>query len=168
MQGNNLRYLCWLVGLVVAQMLVFNHLHLGGYIVPLPFVYLVLLFPTHSSRGGVLLWAFACGLLTDLVSLTPGVGAAALTLVAALQQPLLRHVLAGDDDNPIHPSKATLGLWPYMRYTMLLTFLFTALYFLLQYFTFYHLGDLLLTWLGSWLMTTALCWLIEAVRVSKS
>ena len=85
-----LQRLLWLVVLVAAQMVVFNYIHIYDYATPLPFVYLVLLFPLGTSRWSILLWAFVCGLLCDIASLTLGIGAASMTLVAFVQPVLLR------------------------------------------------------------------------------
>ena len=159
-----LQRLLWLVALVVAQMMVFNNVHIFGYATPMPYVYLLLLFPLGTQRWLILLWGFFCGLLCDVVSLTTGIGAAAMTLAAFVQPPLLRLMTPKDAAEDMHPSFSTMDFWPYVRYAAVVTFVFCAAYFLLQSFTFFHILDLLIAFLSSWLLTLLVCVAIEGVR----
>ncbi|MBQ7443187.1 MAG: rod shape-determining protein MreD [Bacteroidaceae bacterium] len=154
----------WLAALVVAQMMVFNHIHFMGYATPLPFVYLVMLFPMGANRSAVMLWGFTCGLLTDIVSLTPGIGAAAMTLAACIQPPLATLMAPKDAVEDLQPSMRTLGFWPYFRYALIITGVFTIAYFALTAFNFFHLRDLAIATAASWALTLAICLLMEALR----
>ena len=75
--------------LSLAQVLVFNHIHLFGYATLLLFVYFVVMFPRNYPRWAMLLWSFFLGLFADLFSNTPGIAAASLTLIAFAQPYLL-------------------------------------------------------------------------------
>ena len=119
-----LQRLLWLVVLVAAQMVVFNYIHIYDYATPLPFVYLVLLFPLGTSRWSILLWAFVCGLLCDIASLTLGIGAASMTLVAFVQPVLLRLMTPKDAPEDMQPAYSTMGFWNYVGYAAILTSLF--------------------------------------------
>ena len=132
-----------MLALVAAQILVFNHVHIYGYTTPLPFVYLLLLFPLGTERWNILLWGFVCGLLCDITSLTLGVGMAAMTLVAFIQPPLLQLMLPKDAVEEMQPGYDTMGFWGYFRYALLLTFIFM---------------------LSSWLLTFIFVLAIEAMR----
>ncbi len=156
--------LLWLVALVAAQMMVFNHIHLFGYATPLPYVYLLLLFPLNASRWSVLLWGFTCGLLCDFASITPGLGAASMTLTAFVQPLLLQAMAPKDALEDMQASYHTLGLWGYVRYAALLTLLFTLSYFLLLSFSFFHVADLAIAFASSWGLTFILCLAMERVR----
>lgn len=162
-----LQRLLWLVTLVAAQMMVFNYIHIMGYATPLPYVYLLLLFPLGTQRWSILLWGFACGLLCDFVSLTPGIGAAAMTLTAFVQPLILQRMAPKDALEDMQASYATLGFWGYVRYALLLTFIFMAVYFLLMSFNFFHLRDLAISFGSSWALTLLICLLIESVRGGK-
>ena len=159
-----LRRILWLLTLVVAQMMVFNYIHLWGYATPLPYVFFILLFPLGTERWSILLWGFVCGLLCDMTSLTLGVGMAALTLTAFVQPPLLQMMAPKDAVEDMQPGYATMGLWSYFRYALVLTFIFCCAYFLIQTFNFFHLIDLLIAFGSSWALTFVLCLAIEAVH----
>ncbi len=154
----------WLVALVALQMMVFNHIHFLGYATPLPYVYLLLLFPLGSNRSAVMAWGFVCGLLCDIVSLTPGIGAAAMTMAAFIQPPLLQLMAPKDAVEDMKPSMRTMGFWPYARYALIITAVFAVTYFAATAFNFFHLRDMGIALASSWAITYALCMLCEAVR----
>lgn len=156
--------LLWMVVLVAAQMLVFNHIHLFGYATPLPFVYLLLIFPLGTERWRILLWGFICGLLTDIVSLTPGVGAAAMTLTAFVQPLWLGMMTPKDAADNLQAKYSTLGFWPYVHYAGVLTAIFSVAYFLILSFSFHHLLDFVISLVSSWLLTLLLCLTFEGFR----
>ena len=162
-----LQRLLWLVVLVAAQMMVFNYIHLFGYATPLPYVYLLLLFPLNSSRWSILLWGFVCGLLCDFVSMTPGLGAASMTLVAFVQPLLLRAMAPKDALEDMQASYHTLSFWGYVRYAGILTLLFAITYFLLLSLSFFHAADFAIAFASSWALTLVICLAIESVRSSR-
>lgn len=159
-----LQRLLWLLTLVAAQMMVFNYIHLYGYATPLPFVYLLLLFPLSTDRWSILLWGFVCGLLCDIASLTLGIGMAAMTLTAFIQPPLLLMMTPKDAVEDMQPGFDTMGFWPYVRYAFLLTSIFVLAYFVIHTFNFFHPLDFLIALLSSWALTFFFCLIFEALR----
>lgn len=162
-----LQRLMWLVLLVVLQMVVCNHIHVLGYATPLIYVYMVTLFRLGTPRWSILLWAFACGLLADITMLTPGAGAGAMTLAALVQPSLLQAMRPKDAPEDMQASIPLLGFWHYVYYCGVLTLVFTLAFFLLQFFNFFHVVDMAITWASSWALTFVLCLLIENIRVKK-
>ena len=152
---------------VAAQLLVFNHIHLFGYATPLPFIYFLLRFPMGTERWEILLWGFVCGLLTDIVSLTPGVGASAMTLTAFVQPVLLTLMVPKDAVEDFRPSYTSMGFWPYTYYAALLTLLFTFVYFVVLSFNFHHILDLTISFVSSWALTLILCLIFEGFHKPK-
>lgn len=153
--------LLWMTALVAAQLFVFNHVHLFGYATPLPFIYFLLLFRLGTQRWSILLWGFVCGVLTDIVSLTPGVGAASMTLTAFIQPPLLSLLVPEDAIENLRPGYDTLGFWGYVRYAVVLTFVFCLAYFLILSFSFQRPLDLAISCGASWGLTLLLCLIFE-------
>ncbi|MCD8317678.1 MAG: rod shape-determining protein MreD [Paraprevotella sp.] len=80
--------LLWAFVLLAFQVLVFNHIHWFGYATPIIYVYILCIQPLNTSRYTWLLWGFVVGLVADLFSETPGLGAASMTLTAMIA-PLL-------------------------------------------------------------------------------
>ena len=65
MNLNTVRNIIFFVILLVAQVLVLNHIHLFGYATPLLYVYFALTLRRGTPRWAVLLWCFAMGLAVD-------------------------------------------------------------------------------------------------------
>ena len=157
----------WMTALVAAQLLVFNHIHLFQVATPLPFVYLLLLFPLGTEHWRVLIWGFLCGLLADITTLTPGVGAAAMTLTAFVQPYLLPLFTPKDAAEDMEPSYRTMGFWLYARYASFLTAIFCACYFMVLAFSFQHLWEWLVSMLSSWMLTLVLCLILQGFKKKK-
>lgn len=153
-------YLLWMLCLVALQLLVFNHLHLWGYLTPVPFVFMLMMMPSDYPHWGRLLWCFSCGLLCDITTSTPGLGAASLTFLAFIHPFLLKLFCNTNNEVSIVPSFTALGTLRFIGYVVTLTGLFTLIYFLLQYVAFSDISTWLFSWLLSWLGTAVLCLLL--------
>lgn len=68
--------------LVLLQVLVLNGIPFLGLAIGLPYIYFIIKLPIGMNRNILLLLAFALGFTIDIFSNTPGVHAAATTLVA--------------------------------------------------------------------------------------
>lgn len=85
-----LKYLLLFIVLVIAQVVVFNHLCLFNVAIPLVFIYLIIKLPVDLSVNWTLSVAFFLGLAVDIFSNTQGVNALACTCIAGLRLPVLR------------------------------------------------------------------------------
>ena len=153
------------VVLVLAQALVCNHIHLFGYATPLIYVYFVLLFRREYPHWAVLVWSFLLGLVIDIYSNTPGVGAASMTFLGMVQPYLLIPFLPRDTEGDFQPSIRTLGLNKFLWYTILLVFLYCLIFFSLEAFSFFNWQEWLLTMLASTLLTVLLIIVIANLKI---
>lgn len=129
-----LRRLGWFVLLVLVQGLILNNISFFGYATPFLYVYLILAFDANMSRYSLLLWGFALGLAVDIFSNTPGVNAAATTLLAFMRPSLLRLFTPRDSAEDFSPGIPSMGTSPFIRYlTFCLLFHQTALVLLLTF-----------------------------------
>ena len=71
--------------LMALQLLVLNHVYLGGYVMPMLYVLFILMLPTDTGRIPMLLIAFGTGLLVDVMNNMLGFHALACTVVAMLR-----------------------------------------------------------------------------------
>lgn len=106
----------WFWLLVFVQALILNNIHLFGYATPFLYAYLILTFDANMSRYSLLLWGFALGLAVDIFSNTPGVNAAATTLLAFTRPSLLRLFTPRDSAEDFSPGIRTMGISPFIRY----------------------------------------------------
>lgn len=85
-----LRAVLFLVVLLLLQVVVFDHVVLGGYVIPYVYVLGVLLLPFCFGRGKAMLGAFVVGLVMDLFQQSGGLHAMACVLTVYLCGPLTR------------------------------------------------------------------------------
>ena len=141
------------VVLCAAQALVFNRIHLFGCATPLIYIYMILKLRRNYPQWGALLWSFALGLTIDAFSNTPGVAAASLTLIGAVQPYFMRLFVQRDAAEDLKPSIHTLGFTKFCFFTFCLTFLYCTVFFVLETFNFFNWVQWLLQIGGSTLVT---------------
>lgn len=152
------------VAVCVAQVMVLNHIHLAGCALPLLQVYIILLFRRGYPKWGVLLWGFFAGIVTDIFANTIGIGAASMTLAAALQPYILQMFIPKDAASELKPTLKDLGWLKYSVYAFVVIFIFVAAYFSLETFSLSNKGLWLSSVLASTALTLVLVLTIESVR----
>lgn len=159
-----LRRLIIFLLLCVAQALVLGRIHLLGIATPLPYVWFALTFPVSAPKWATLSWCFLLGLAIDTFANTPGVAAASMTLIAALQPYWVRLFIPDDAPEAFCPSLHNVSLGKYLAYSIPLVLLYCLVYFSVDMFSFFH-WQLWLECIGSsFLLTYILLLTIEAVR----
>lgn len=167
MLQNYLYKLGWLVGLVLFQVLVLNHVHIIGYATPFLYIFLILKFESSVSRNALMLWAFFLGLVIDVFSDTPGMNAAAVVLLAFLRPLFLRLFVPRETLDDLVPSIQTMGLTPFLKYVSLAVLLHHTVLLSLEFFSLAHYGILLLRILGSSLLTVACIMTLDGIYRNK-
>lgn len=150
--------------LVLAQILVLNHIHLFGCATPLLYVYFILRFKRYYPQWALLVWGFCLGLCVDIFSNTAGLAAASLTLVALIQPYVLNMFIAHDNKDEIKPTFRTIGPGKYIYYTLICVFVFCLVFFTLEAFNFFNWLQWLSNIIGSTLITTVFVMVLENVR----
>ena len=167
MLQNYLYKLGWLVGLVLFQVLVLNHVHIIGYATPFLYIFLILKFESSVSRNALMLWAFFLGLVIDVFSDTPGMNAAAVVLLAFLRPLFLRLFVPRETLDDLVPCIQTMGLTPFLKYVSLAVLLHHTVLLSLEFFSLAHYGILLLRILGSSLLTVACIMTLDGIYRNK-
>ena len=148
---------------VLAQTMVLGRIHLFGYATPLLYVYFVAMFNRNYPKWAVLLWSFAMGLTIDIFSNTPGVAAASLTLIGAIQPYFLEPFIPRDSVDDLRPSIRTIGMVKYVYYITVLVVLYCIVFFSLEAFNFFNWMDILKSVGGSAVITLVLILTFESV-----
>lgn len=158
-----IKRLVMFVVLLLAQGLVFNHIHLFNCATPLLYIIFVLHFRRNHPRWSVMLWSFTLGLCVDVFANTPGVAAASMTGIGLLQPYLFEMFIPRDSADDLEPSIRTLGS-SYFWYVLIMVIAYCLLFFTLETFNFFNW----LQWLecigGSALLTYVLVFVIENFR----
>lgn len=131
--------------LVIAQVLVINHIRLGGYVHPYIYLIFVMLMPINIPGWQLLLSGFGIGLTIDLFMGTLGMHAGATTLMAFCRPAIIRLVSGNQKfENIREPSIQQLGFPWFLRYTLCMVTVHNFTLFMLEGFSFHLFGQALL------------------------
>lgn len=162
---NYLHKIGWFIGLVLLQVLILNNVHIAGYATPFLYIYLILKFESDTPRNALMLWAFFLGLAVDVFSDTPGMNAAATVLLAFLRPTFLRLFVPRDTlDDTLVPAIRTMGILPFLKYLVVSVLIHHGLLLTLEFFSFAHIGTLLLRIAASTLLTVTCIMAVEGIR----
>lgn len=164
MNINFLYRLLLFVVLLLAQVLVLNHIHLFHVATPLLYIYFVLSFRRNYPRWGAMVWSFLMGLGVDVFSNTPGVAAASMTMVAFLQPYMLEIFVQRDSDEDLRPSIRSLTFSGYLGYAFLMTLTYCLLFFTIETFNFFNWAHWGMSILGSLVLSVVLIIVVENLR----
>lgn len=167
MPTDALKYLWQFALLCLLQVLIFNHLNLGGYINPFPYIYLVLILPISIGRIQLLFIGFLLGLTIDIFSDTGGLHAAATTLMAFYRPLYLKAQSPREGyESAAVPHVKFFGFMWFLPYVALLVFIHHAALFYLEVFRFSEFFHTLLKTLMSSALTLAFIFLAEYLFIS--
>ena len=155
----------WIIGLILAHTLVFNHIHLMGYATPMPYVYALIILPHSTARWIYVVLGFCIGIVIDILSNTVGAAAAALTLVG-LVTPLLLRTFAPDDklEEEFTPSIKTMQWGGFLKLAVAVTFIHTLVFFLLETFSLFDAIEILIKVGSSTALTVIFMMTFEKLR----
>jgi hypothetical protein len=154
--------------LILFQVLILNNIRIGGYINPFVYVLFILLLPFNIKPWVLLLLGFITGFTMDMFCLTPGLHTGA-TVFMAFMRPVIIKLTFGpnDPEGTLDPGIHDTGARWFFTYSLLLVTLHHFALFLLEVFSFYHLGDTLLRTLYSVVFSEILIMVI-LMLLSKS
>ena len=133
------------VVLVLFQVLVINHIRLGGYVHPYIYLIFIMLLPFSTPKWQLLVLGFVMGMTIDLFTGTPGLHAGATTLMAFCRPAIIKLVSGNQKfENIQEPNLGQLdGIW-FLRYVLSLVFIHHFALFFLESFSFRLIGQVLL------------------------
>lgn len=157
-----------LICLILAQVLICNHIRLFNVAMPFIFIYVIIRLPLTLKTNWLLTWSFLCGLIVDIFSDTPGVNALACTILAMSKRPILFAYIPKDDrTKDIVPSLATLGFSDYAKYLLTMSVIYCFLIFTIEYFNFTDVKDIVIMSLSSAAFTFLILMAIDSLIVTK-
>ena len=167
MTTDSLKRIALFLVFVLAQALVLGGIHLFNCATPLLYVYFVMMFPRNYPKWALLLWSFTMGLLIDVLFNTPGLAAASLTLIAAIQPYLLEAFTTQDSAENLEPTLKTLGWEKYTTYAVMTVLIFCIVIYSLEMFSFFNLLHWAMCVIGSTLITLVFIFTFEIARSKK-
>jgi len=133
------------VVLVLLQVLVVNHIRLGGYVHPYIYILFIMLLPINMPGWQLLLLGFSLGLSVDLFTGTPGLHAGATTLMAFCRPRIIKLISGTLKFENIHePNLNQLdGMW-FLRYVLCLVLVHHFALFFMESFSIHLFGQVML------------------------
>ncbi len=161
-------YILLLLALILCQIVVFNHICLFNVAIPLVFIYFIIKLPLTAGVNSLMLMGFGLGMTIDIFSNTLGVNALACTIMSALRNPVLRLYLPRQEDiaNPV-PSIPTLGFGVFLKYVLTFTLGYCLCYFIIEAFTFFNFGILILRIVFSTILTSLIIIALASISSSR-
>ncbi|MBD5235317.1 MAG: rod shape-determining protein MreD [Barnesiella sp.] len=155
--------------MVLAQVIVFNHICLFGYAVPLVFIYLIIKLPMTMSTNWVLTVSFLLGLTIDIFSDTQGMNSLACTLLGVLRRPVLRLYFPREEEMSMPmPSFRSLGVAVYLKYVFSISLIYCALFFMIESFSLFNPMRLLIKIASSALLTFIIIIAIDSLTFRRN
>jgi rod shape-determining protein MreD len=125
--------------LLLAQLLLFNHIQFSGFINPYIYVLFFLLLPFTFSKTLMLILGLIMGMALDLFMGTPGVHTAATVLIAFIRPGVLNLIAPHDGyDVNVLPRLSYMGLEWFVKYTVIIVVIHHLTLFYIEVFSFSH------------------------------
>jgi rod shape-determining protein MreD len=159
---NSIRFALFLL----IQIIILNEVPpLHQFITPYLYFLFILWLPFGTSRLSLTIIGFVFGYSLDVFSNTPGLHAAACTLVGYVRPSILNLLLAQEASEELtkEPSVGTMGWGPYFIYILLLTFIHHFYLVLLEWLQFGSFGYFIGKVIATTLMSVLLIFVVELV-----
>lgn len=155
---NSIRFIL----LVLLQVIVIQNIHLGSYIILLPYVMVIILLPFETNKLVVLILAFLLGAVVDYFYDSSGLHAAACTTLGFSRYYVLKYISPREGyESGVAPTVDEMGLEWFLRYAGTLVLLHHFTLFYLEVFRFSEFFSTLLRVILSSVGTFALMYLIQ-------
>jgi rod shape-determining protein MreD len=76
--------------LLAVQIIIFNNMTFLGFIIPLPYILFILLYPVNGNKSGLLIASFFLGLTMDIFSNSGGIHATSCLMLAYLRPSIFK------------------------------------------------------------------------------
>ncbi len=154
--------------LVATQVLLIDHMQLGGYINPPVYVLFILLLPFQTPGWVLLITSFILGLSVDAFSNSTGLHAASSVFMAFIRPYIIKGVGApAEYEGHLDPGIHDMGTNWFLVYSGILIFMHQLAYGILESFYLREAGIILLRVLLSTVATLVIVVLIEYLFTRK-
>lgn len=166
LKNSAIKYAILFIVLVLLQVLVLNGISFFGYAVPFAYIYFILKLPIGYNRNLTVLLGFLLGFSIDLFCSTPGINAAATTLIAFISRPMQGLFFMTDDYNDQTPSYGLLR-FSYMKYAIFMILIHHIALISIESFSFFNIKLVLLRVVLSTILTSVLIFAFEGFSTKK-
>jgi rod shape-determining protein MreD len=158
---NIIRGALYFVALVLIQILVLNNIHFLRLVTPFLYVYFIIKLPVGYTPVQVLSLSFLMGIAIDILSNTPGMHAAACTLIGFMRPQMIRLFKREDLPENISPSYNSFGNGGFIRFAIALVGIHHLSLFLIESLALFDILYLSIRVTAGVLTTTFLIIIVE-------
>ncbi len=162
---NLVRGLIYFVVLVVIQVVLLNNIYFLRVATPFLYLYFIIKMPIGVFRESIILSSFFIGLVIDMFTNTPGMHAAACTLVGFVREPLIHLFMGKDLLEGSYPSYYTFGVGGFIRYVSSIVVLHHVILFVIESLTLFDPMFLVMRIVASVIATVLLVCTIEVFNI---
>lgn len=152
--------------LIILQVMLLNRIALFGVATPVLYIYFLLKLPVGRNRFYVIISGFLMGLIIDVFLNTPGMNAAATTIVAAFRRPIINLFFSRVEYDEFVPGMYTAA-GAFIRFTIFTVLLHLTLLFFIESFTLFNLVNTLLRIVSSALISVILILALDSLMYKK-
>ena len=152
--------------LALLQVVLFNRISVFGVATPILYIYFLIKLPFGRNKFYVIISAFLLGLVIDIFLNTPGMNAAATTIIAMFRHFILNLFYPKDEYEDFVPGIHVAG-WAFVKYAVLMTVLHQTLLFFIESFTLFNLMGTLTRIGASSLLTIVLIITLDSLSFRK-
>lgn len=152
--------------LILVQVMLLSRIALFGMATPVLYIYFLLKLPLGRNRFYVIISGFLLGLIIDIFLNTPGMNAAATTMVATFRRPIMNLFFERVEHDEFIPGIYTVP-GPFVRFTVFTVLLHLTLLFFIESFTLFNLTNTLLRIVTSSLISVILILALDSLMYKK-
>ena len=123
--------------LILLQAILLNRINVFGYATPVLYIYFILKLPFGRNPYYIIITGFIMGLIIDIFLNTPGMNAAATTIVATFRKPILNLFYDREIFDEFIPGINT-GTAQFVKLTVFVVLLHLTLLFFIESFTLFN------------------------------
>lgn len=154
------------VFLILLQVLFLNQINIFGVATPLLYIYFLIKLPMGCNRFYVIISAFLMGFIIDIFLNTPGMNAAATTIVATFRRPFMNLIYSKEEYEDFVPSiyhSSKDFIW----FAGIIVIIHQILLFFIESFTFFNLTNTLIRIAASSAITLVLIFAMDGLMYRK-
>lgn len=152
--------------LVLLQVLLFNRISIFGFAVPILYIYFLIKLPYGRNQFYVIISGFLLGLVIDIFLNTPGMNAAATTIVATLRSIILNLFYPKNEYEDLVPG-IHLSAAAFIKFTITMVLLHQTLLFFIEAFTLFNLTSTIIRIGSSSLLTIVLILALDSLSIRR-
>lgn len=152
--------------LVLLQVLLLNRIAVFGLAVPILYIYFLIKLPYGRNRFYVIVLGFLLGIVIDIFLNTPGMNAAATTIIATLRSMVLNLFYPKNEYEDLVPGIHT-STAAFVKFTVMMVLLHQTLLFFIEAFTLFNLTSTLIRIGSSSILTIVLILALDSLSIRR-